>query len=288
MEGASGDSAALDTALAAAFSQLSQLTELQLAGSSTSSLAAASCLTQLQKLDLTGPGGHGSPLQLQLLPSSVTEVQLERVFTSERCSESWQLPSLRILAAYESLIYPAALLRMPQLQQLRLDGYRKISMEDLLNALSQLQHMVYMVFQNFTGVAPAPCYAALTASLSLKGFELTDCRMAAAAAQHMFPPGRSRPQLQRLRFAGTACGRWADDEAYGYLGLVLSQRDAAKLVSCCPQLQDLGPVMVRRGTSYEDLQPLVQLSVMTRLQIGGVACDDAVAECVLAHLTGEI
>jgi hypothetical protein len=273
----------LDAALGAVFSQLSQLTQLVLDVDSTSSLAVVSCLTQLQKLDLTRPTGSRQPFELQLLPSSLTELQFSRAVSSSKgCRDGWQLPSLRVFTAYQESVHPAALLRMPQLQQLRLDGQGFISMEDMLTALSQLQQMVYMALRDFRGVAPAACYAALTASPYLKGFELTSCRMAAAAAQHMFPPGRLCPQLQRMRIAeydrwpveGRASDRWADDQAGGYLGLVIGPPDAAELVSCCPQLQELGPVMVGPGTTFEDLQPLVQLSALTRLQIGGAACDN--------------
>jgi hypothetical protein len=293
----SAESAALDAALGAVFSKLPQLTELQLALPSTSSLAAVSLLTQLQKLDLTTPISR-KPFQLQLLPSSLTQLQLSSVVSSSKSlSDGWQLPSLKVLTAYESILPPAALLRMPHLQQLRLDAHGLygsmgvLNLKDVLNALSQLQHMVYVVLRDFKEVAPAASYAALTASPYLKGFELIDCQVAAAAAQHMCTPGRLRPQLQRMRIAAQALWatqhRWSVYEASGYLGLVLGPQDAAQLASCCPQLQELGPVMVRRGTAAEDLQPLVQLSVLTRLQIGGAACDDTIAEQVLAHLTGE-
>jgi hypothetical protein len=292
----SAESAALDAALGAVFSKLPQLTELQLALPSTSSFAAVGLLTQLQKLELTTPISR-KPFQLQLLPSSLTQLQLSKVDSSSKgLSDDWQLPSLKVLTAYDSTLDPAALLRMPLLQQLRLDAHglygRGMGLEGVLNALSQLQHMVYLVLRDTQEVAPAASYEALTASPYLKGFELIDCRVPAAAAQHMFTPGRLRPQLQRMRIAAQALWatqhRWADYEAYGYLGLVLGPQDAAQLASCCPQLQELGPVMVRRGTAAEDLQPLAQLSVLTRLQIGGAACDDTVAEQVLAHLTGEL
>jgi hypothetical protein len=276
---AARDRAALEAALGAALAQLSQLTELQLDLSSNLALAAVSGLTQLQKFDLNWLGPRQNTVQLQLLPSGLVELQLRGVSRHDDNGDGGQLSVFNP---------PAAVLRMPQLQQLRLDGrWLDVNMERLLNALSQLERMVYMVLREFSGVAPAANYAALTASPHLKGFELTNCRMAAAAAQHMFPAGRVRPQLQRMRIAGTAQDRWANHQADGYLGLVLGPGDAAQLVSCCPQLQELGPVMVRQYTAPQHLQPLVQLSALTRLQIGGAACDDALAEHMLAHLTGE-
>jgi hypothetical protein len=68
--------------------------------------------------------------------------------------------------------------------------------------------------------------------------------------------------------------------------LLLTPGDAQQLVDCCPALQELGCVSLSDADS-SSLLPLLQLSALTSLEIGGTMCGDNEAE-QLAKLTGEL
>uniref|UniRef100_A0A383VER3 Uncharacterized protein n=1 Tax=Tetradesmus obliquus TaxID=3088 RepID=A0A383VER3_TETOB len=53
----------------------------------------------------------------------------------------------------------------------------------------------------------------------------------------------------------------------------------------CPALQHLVVLAVAEGVPASDLAPLLQLTELTHLGIGGAGCDDAAADQVLAKLT---
>jgi hypothetical protein len=69
--------------------------------------------------------------------------------------------------------------------------------------------------------------------------------------------------------------------------LLFGPGDAQRLVDCCPALQELGCVALSADADSSSLLPLLQLSRLTSLVIGGTMCGDADAE-LLARFTGEL
>jgi hypothetical protein len=67
----------------------------------------------------------------------------------------------------------------------------------------------------------------------------------------MFPAGRQLPQLREL---------------YAELASNMSASDVARLAACCPSLEGLEAELLLGA----DLQPLVQMSTLTRLVISGI------------------
>jgi hypothetical protein len=60
-----------------------------------------------------------------------------------------------------------------------------------------------------------------------------------------------------------------------------------RIVDSCPVLRSLGTLRVAVNLHDYELLPLLQLSALTDLSIGGAGCTDTVAEIVLANMTGE-
>jgi hypothetical protein len=68
--------------------------------------------------------------------------------------------------------------------------------------------------------------------------------------------------------------------------LLVEADDAQRIVDSCPALQSLGTLRVAAGLLHAQLLPLVLLSALPELSVGGAGCTDAVAELVLANMTG--
>jgi hypothetical protein len=108
----------------------------------------------------------------------------------------------------------------------------------------------------------------------------------------MFVAGRLLPHLHTICIdQGLFGSSWTQhdelDEDDDYDGLVIGTYDAARLAACCSGLCALGTLIITDDVTAADLLPLLQLSVLTKLELGGKAVADDVAEQVLANLTGE-
>jgi hypothetical protein len=139
-------------------------------------------------------------------------------------------------------------------------------------------------------------YAALTASSHLQTLKVVNCSMAATAAEHMLTAGRPLLHLTELSITPVRCSSeissqaadWLQDPAgLGDHSLAVGPAIAGRLVACCPALQALDVLVLEDGVVASDLAPLLQLTALTRLGIGGVGCDNA-ATLVLAAMTGSV
>mgnify|MGYP001806927977 CR=1 FL=1 len=147
---------------------------------------------------------------------------------------------------------------------------------DEAQLLSQLQHLQqltrltlrFMVKQN----QPAAAFSALTVSSQLQHLDITNCKLPAAAWQHIFPTARQLPLLRSLDISNgrTPMGGWA------------AAPEGSRLVSCCPGLQCLGI----RGLEYstEMLLALQGLSGLHILSLNVQVFDDVDAVCQLTGL----
>jgi hypothetical protein len=297
------DMAAYTAALGCALQQLVQLTELSLSTDickprlEGAVLAGASNLSCLQSLKLKGVGSDECPVQFQYLPSSLTALHLTEAATSSApdgssssSDSTWQLPALKQLTMVESGVPPSVLL-------LRLQ-YFKCSDEpggfrDLHAALPNLQRLQTLHLSWFGDGLAAEELASLTASSHLTSLELVSCCVPAGAARHMFGAGRLLPHLQQLNITdaelepnGPPGGGPDVLERFDGWSLLVEDGDVQRIVSSCPALQSLGTLRVAAGLPHAQLLPLLQLSALTELSVGGAGCTDAVAELVLANMKG--
>jgi hypothetical protein len=105
----------------------------------------------------------------------------------------------------------------------------------LLSHLQPLQQLTHLDISGtlLDGIrddcAPAVAYAALTARSRLQHLNISNCKLPAAAWQHVFCAGRQLPQLRVLivRQLEQAPGAWG------------TAPEGSRLVSCCPGLQSL-------------------------------------------------
>jgi hypothetical protein len=284
--------AANSAGLGAALCQLVQLTALVLTAGHTwplsgHVLAKASCLSRLQYLSLGYVGTAEHPVELQDLPDSLISVNLNTVHLGsiQTVSSSWQLSGLQRLTLNWTQAEPALLLRMPQLQTLYWFPSENLVLEKMpvLPMLVQLQYLRTIHLDCMASAADVADYAALTANSQLEELWLENLSLAAPAIAHIFPVGRRLPQLRTLQTAGLNV-LWDEFEKRG---LLLGPSSAGQIAACCPALQALGVLIVDTALAAADLQPLLQLSALTHLELGGEGCDDAVAEQLLAKLTGE-
>jgi hypothetical protein len=303
-----GASASLSSAAGVAFSavlgtalgQLVQVTKLSLSTDSGwrlsgLALVLASSLIQLQHLDLKTVGTEEHPVQLQALPGSLSLLSLSDVVVGSMTgisSSSWSLQRLQELELLETDVPPTVLLHMPQLQSLFWHTNQFLEKQELLSVLPKLQQLRSLSLDGVDGPAAASDYAALTASSNLDTLSLYACGLAASAVEHMFGAGRLLPHLHAIGIQATFGISWPDpieedDDEDGTYGLVVGPLDAARLAGCCPGLCCLGPLIITDDVTAADLLPLLQLSALTYLELGGAALDDDVAEQVLVKLTGE-
>jgi hypothetical protein len=211
---------------------------------------------------------------------------------------SWQLPNLQELSLYDTdFCDPAVFSCMPNITHLRCAKHEWL--EDVLPVLPQLPQLQKLELHVVLGDAPAEDYAALTANTQLRSLDLRGCWMASTAAQHMLAAGRVLPHLTKLCICTHEL--WADEEEPGkmfpkrvpegqmetQMSLVLGPADVAQLVRCCPMLQELRMLMLTADVTVDDLAPLLQLTVLRCLGIGGDGCSDSVAEQLLPKLSGE-
>jgi hypothetical protein len=266
----------------------------------------------LQALLLQRVGSQEDPIRLQDLPNSLVELRIESSTISSISSssssevsmpaansssgDSWQLTNLQQVFLNSVDCNPAVLGCMRGMTLLCWYSYELQWMQDVLPVLLQLQQLQDLVLNMFLGEADAELYAALTASTQLRSLELVGCWMAATAAQYMFADGQSLPYLTKL------CIRthelWphmadADSEWREGLDVLLEESlgvgpaDVARLVQCCPNLQELRMLVLSNDVTCDDVASLLQLTSLTYLGVDGAGCTDAVAEQLLWKLTGK-
>jgi hypothetical protein len=195
---------------------------------------------------------------------------------------------LRQLKVQDCKVSPAALLRMPQLQHFTLDDDPVADFHGIPAALQHLQQL-QTVQLGWLDVEATEC-AGLTASSHLKSPELNACTIPASAGRHMFWQGQLMPQLQLLKTTGCETD-WYDDtrealDDFSNWSVLLRNGDADRIVKSCPALQSLGTLAIAEGLPHDQVLPLLQLNALTQLSIGGYGCTDAVAEQLLAKMTG--
>jgi hypothetical protein len=282
---------AYSAALSTALGQLTQLTALTLSTDCSwwlpgTAMAPGSSLSQLQRLTLEGVGTTWQPMQQEALPSSLVSLSIRAAHiygSSGWEGVTWKLPVLKRLYLDETFAHENVLLGMPLLDSLEwhasLDDQRLVSIVLHVLSWAQLQHLTKLCLPGIKDETAAPEYAALTASSQLEHLQLFDCIIPPAAAQFMFPAGRCLPHLRTVDISGMFAGP-------GMCALTLGAGDAGRLAACCPGLQSLSRLELA-AVSAAKLHPLLQLSALTKLVVEGAACDDEVAEQVLAKLTGE-
>jgi hypothetical protein len=289
-------SGALDATLAAAVGQLVQLTSLTL-GSNLhgTALAAASSLSELQRLQLIGVGSSEHPIAARDLPSSLTHLKL---LGCTCASGSWQLPALQDLNIWDVAGFDAAALAgLQQLSSLTLGGEdcTPLDMESFLAQLPKLQQLQHLELHDVQDEASAASYGALTSSSQLTALRMIDCSIPYGAAQHMFAAGRQLQQLQHLEVNASdavhcqyALGT-VERRVMQSHSLVLGPGNLQRLVTCCPRLTQLALIWPDNNASSaaDDLGLLLQLTGLTGLTIGGAHVDTLAARHVLKHLTGE-
>jgi hypothetical protein len=187
---------------------------------------------------------------------------------------------------------------MTQLQKLAIKGCLKLLLPEAASVNSRVStllavvgeltlllelKLVLDVDEDEVEAVPSAAFAALTASsqLHVLNVELShDAEVAFPGPdvlQQMFPAGRLLRQLHTL-VLGSAdvdyyCSEWSVPSA-----------DLARVAASCSALQTLSLVDVFVPGSQSSLQPLLDLTMLSSLRVGGAAWDDSAAG-VVAQLT---
>jgi hypothetical protein len=296
------DMAAYTAAFGSAMQQLVQLTELSLSTGSPpplggAVLAGASNLSRLQSLKLEIFGSRECPVQFQHLPSSLTALRLADVATSSApdgsssssSGSTWQLPALKQLTVADSGFPTTLLLRLTQLQHFICGGHFGGVVDVVHAALPHLRQLQTLHLTCYGEGVAAEEFASVTASSHLTSLVLVSCEVPAGAARHMFGAGRLLPHLQQLNTTDSvflSIGLLRGEAAALHWSLLVEAGDVQRIVDSCPALQSLGTLRVAAGLPHAQLLPLVLLSALPELSVGGAGCTDAVAELVLAKMKG--
>jgi HPt (histidine-containing phosphotransfer) domain-containing protein len=288
---------------------LTQLTQLKIAPGLLPKDAAApfSTLQQLHELNFWGQEVE-SPSILQGLPPSLTKLQVN--WNAPEDLSNSRVPALSSLTAMQELdlwsrdvggsILPSFCASRQQLRVLKLAGRLSSGLlPALLAAMPRLPQLQELVVSNINGdvrplgAADVELYdQLLPAAPQLTTLELSWVKgemLPANCGQHLFAAGVSLPRLKQL-VLGLPSDVWEwckeDVAVAGYVdGMTqcLGRGDIGRLARCCPALEMLWiPGMVQRGV---DMSPLLRLTALTELFVGGEAINDAVASGVLAQMT---
>jgi hypothetical protein len=303
-------------------SSLTRLTNLLLQGYRLlphEVVAPFSCLQQLQELTLCG--SHATTSTLLQLPQSLTKLPFvwagEQVLSSSVCGDLAGLTQLQHLDVFaddnmEELdeprmggMLPDFCSSMQQLRVLKLHGRLPAdTLPTLVRILPQLSRLESLLISNTNGKLaslPASGVAAYSALLPLSE-HITHIELSwdhdspfrywnilqPGVGPHLFPARRVLPQLKQL-VLGVPESVWEWDGVAGYnccvsnVGSCFGDGDVARLVGCCPGLERLWIAgLVQRGL---DMSPLLQLTALTDLCIGGEVVTEDVASSVLSQLT---
>uniref|UniRef100_A0A383W3S3 Uncharacterized protein n=2 Tax=Tetradesmus obliquus TaxID=3088 RepID=A0A383W3S3_TETOB len=280
--------------------------------------APLSCLQQLQELKFCG--STRSPGEVLRLPLSLTKVELE--WDGEEALSSSLCPGLAALTNLQHLgvcgyhddeqdapgLLPDFCSDMQQLRVLKLHGVlSRNALPALAQVLPTLSCLESLLVHNARGeLAPLPAsgvagYLALPLSPHITHLELSwghagsDEEDAAEAAilhsgcgQHLFAAGRQLPQLKQLLLGVPAETLDSEDvDGYAsqvsYLGGGLGEGSLPRWVTCCPGLELLWIAgLLEPG---EDMRPLLQLTALTELFVGGGAVTNDAACEVLSQLS---
>jgi hypothetical protein len=187
-----------------------------------------------------------------------------------------------------------------QLRVLTLEGeFGADGVTALLTAMPSLSRLESLVlFSAVRPQLPPPTDVARYACLLPPSQHLTRLEIAwrgdasilvPGCGQHMFAAGRL-PSLKQLVLGvpyavWEGCERLSDyADQVADVSAVLGSGDVARLVACCPALEQLMIAGVVQDEA--DLRSLSQLTALTQLCIGGDAIDSGMASNALAQLTG--
>jgi hypothetical protein len=299
-------------------STLMQLKQLQLREYMLPRTAVApfSCLQQLQ--ELTVLGDIESPDTLVQLPQSLTQFAITWGGQLELSSRSCPglaaltiLQELDVCAVGDELDEVGGLLPdfCSEMRQLRvLNLYVNLARDALhalthvLPALSRLESLVVTSTRGELVALPpsgvAGYFALLPLSQHTTRLELSWDHVGAldwarilrrGCGQHLFAAERQLPQLKQLVLGvpPLTWERMGCVEGYAHrvswVGNCLGDDSLPGLVSCCPGLEQLCIAgLVEPGV---DMSPLLQLTALTELYVGGGVVDDNMAGSVLARLS---
>jgi hypothetical protein len=288
---------------------LTQLTQLKIAPGllPKDAVAPFSTLQRLQELSFWGQEVE-SPELLQGLPPSLTKLQVNWNATEDLSSS--RVPALSSLTAMQELdvwsrdvggsILPSFCASMHQLRVLKLAGRLSSRLVPaLLAAMPRLSQLQELVVSNIDGDVRPLCAADVvlydqllpsasqptTLELSWVSGEM----LPRGCGQHLFAAGVQLPRLKQLVLGlPSDVWEWCDGDVAvaGYVdGMTqcLGCGDIGRLVQCCPALEMLWiPGMVQPGV---DMSPLLRLTALTELFVGGEVVTDGVASRVLAQMT---
>uniref|UniRef100_A0A383VKR1 F-box domain-containing protein n=1 Tax=Tetradesmus obliquus TaxID=3088 RepID=A0A383VKR1_TETOB len=296
---------------------LTQLTQLELPVQLLPKAAVApfSCLQQLQTLilseDVNSYSRELSPATLLRLPPSLTHLELvwreEQVLSSSLCPGLASLTNLQYLsicAENTAGLLPDFCSGMQQLTELRLfNNLSRDALPTLTRVLPALSRLESLLIENTGAVTPLPAsdvagYSTLLplsqhiTSIQLQWWEEAGL-LRPGCGPHLFAAGRQLPKLKQLLLGvPDNWDAWESDMRLGGLatcvsnvgGECLGEGSLRSLVRCCPGLEYLAIA----GLVEPDvqMQPLLQLTALTGLSVGGEAVTDDVAHDVLSKMRG--
>lgn len=260
----------------------SNISSLEVSGLPPASFySSISSLAQLQDLSMEGLLADGDAAPLFSLPdlSSLTRLSIENGGHHLQLPQRFlNLPKLEMLELEGVLFNPCILDSMTQLQDL-VSG---------IGQLTQLTALWLRLYWDRTDPPQAPCHAfsALTASSKLEFLHVkfnseTDLDGNYAVMpgrnvlQHMFPSGRQLPQLESL---GLGCAEnW-------YSNWRVPAADLGRIASSCLRLRSFGWYHLLDPATAADLSPLLRLTSLSSLRLGGDGVGSTAAP-IVAQLT---
>jgi hypothetical protein len=263
--------------------QLPHLTKLQLAGEvRITTLRHISCLTALQELQVqleypvaeaegsSAPQEHSQQQQQQQQQRAVlqhlTDLRLGApglLISSSTYPWLADLPALRHAVYTVGLLEPQVVSAAPQLTALMVTALTDIAggasgLREFLSSLRSLQQLTCCSLEASSTAAdilvPDAC-SCLTASSRLQKLSLFGWSFPIGGWQHMFP-------------AGVQLGLTYQD-LRGAQGERINTDALQRLVQCCPDLRELVLVQATQRSNI-DLGPLMQLSALTKLELGSI------------------
>jgi hypothetical protein len=268
-------------------SQLVKLTHLDLGyicleeGGETQQLQHLSCLTALRELSIKcehaytkrGLGAGNVPgierlsqLTYFKLKSNAVAESFAMDLSNSNSSHSWtHQTALQSLSLEDCMVQPKALGGCTQLRALSLKRVKTsldASLQGLFDAVAKLSRLTELNINHpdFSGglapglAAPPPpvaSFTALTASSKLCSLRLEfwDDHVPEGFGV-LFRPGALYPHMRLLELAGT----------------LTSEQQLQQICSCCPMLDSVS-IVLPRNASAATMQPLLQLSALTCLEV---------------------
>jgi hypothetical protein len=216
------------------------------------------------------------------------------VSTSSTLGWSSSLTALESLALGCCDVQPAALAAFTQLRALSLiavytmptpqgDGVPE-SYDELLRAVSNLPQLTKLCYLDDSGMlrhASATAYTALTASTGLCSLQLALVERETPEEDILFRAGVVHPHLTCIKLEHAA-GQYVEPH-YWDSQLALNQHQLQHMCSCCPALESLA-CMIPGDLSPAALQPMLQLSALTHLQVTQLHLQEQATAAAAANL----